>query len=194
MSTQIVGGRRNNPMNIGVDGRARVLSIRQTSEFNAALNESAYHLLAEVNLIDSSLTPLLYLKNTVTGFKSGAEQVLCIQEIIFSGDANLHYEIFTDETYTSGGTSVAPINKFIGSTRHAQATIYDNSSNNLVLAGDGAETDSLFIGANTSFVYDFHGAYVLRGQRSISIKVEGANTNKARIGLNFFYLPLSVAE
>jgi len=184
MSDMRIVGPKNTPLLVDKNGRAWVLSEEHDVLLAHAFRGKAYHVLAEVNLTDTSLTPLLFFGND----DNTDDRVMVMETAVISADANVHVEIFVGESYTSGGGNATIVNLNRGVTTDPDVTVKDASTAALVLGGTGAETHSLYVGAYAPTKLNLD--VVLPKSKSLSIKAEGANTNKVRVHIYFFLADL----
>jgi len=183
---RIKGGRRDTPVIVNEDGRILSTAISWSPVDEATVTGNGYRLFTEVTLTGSTATPLLWVQNDDDSITRGQTKVMIVDGALFSADADVYFEVFVDETYTSGGgsASIVNLNRALRS-KAAPVTARDGSAA-LVLGNDGEELSGFFVGANSSVHHSLRLS-VPKGN-TVSVYATGANTNKCRVNLLFYFI------
>lgn len=185
--SQLIGGKANTPAVVDHHGHLHVNAIQRTQIADASWDGDAYRILAEVDLTDTSNTPMFWLRNDRSGKSFGAKPHMVIDRMVVSADANVHVELWMDHDYTSGGGTVTlhPLNR--GESASADATAKDGTIALVLDASSAAELQSLFIGAYAPYVENFGGRLLLPKDKALAVYAQGAAANKVRIEMDFFW-------
>jgi len=185
---RIVGGNQDTPVRVSYDGKMVATSTCWSPIQMATFKGDAFHLLAETTLTDSSITPMLWVQNDDTVIINNQDRLMVIDGAVFSADADVHFETFLDETYTSGGGTAKVMNLHRGMPgKDAPVTAKDGSTA-LVLGNDGTEVMSSFVGGSRP--HTNHLGFFLPKGKTLSIRAQGANTNQCRVEFIFYFVPV----
>jgi hypothetical protein len=163
-----------------VNFEGKLFTISETHSLqheNSWYNENTYQVIGDVTLANATTT-VLHLKNT-DATRNLVISYVRVQAIDPTGGtappaAANYFQLGLDETVSSGGTAVTPVNVNAGSGRVADVTATDNGP---TMAGTFAELDRWYLdsdgGAQT---WNKEGSIILGLNDTFSVRVVSDNT------------------
>lgn len=144
---------------------------------HATYHKNAYIKSFETTLAGATETPCAFLQNT------DSTKDIEIYWLRISSDANVEFNIYSDNDYVSGGNSVKLINTNLGQPTSLDVNTYEGgaSANLALLTTHNFLMDGGFVPAYGLFDSDYQGGLVLGNTRSVAIKVTGALNDKIKI-------------
>ena len=149
--------------------------------------EDAYQIIGEATPVVGTVIPLFITNNDTT--KKCVLSYIRLQVVGQSptGPATTEYfSIRTGGSYTSGGTSIIPVNMHVGSSKAASVTVY--KENSLVVSA-GSEIDRWYPDAAGAIErYNKEGALVIPAGGSIEVAYVGTGTTGLAYTRASFYM------
>ena len=169
---------KGNAARVTTDGEGLVLAVTQPEEeFISHEKEKSFVLASAYSATAND--EVVFLCN------DDASDEIIVTDIIVSADAACCFTIFRPTSGTAGGTTVAPVNLFLGSSITAEATAYGNAAVTGSLTGD--TLGSVEVGASDPFDFKFGGSLVIPKNESIAVTVD--TTCAIKVDILFHYAP-----
>jgi len=148
---------------------------------HATYHKNGYILVFETTLGGSSETPAAFLYN------NDANTDYELYWIRGSADANVEMSAYYGNTYTSGGTTLTPVNSNAGAPNSITPLAYSGgaSADLVVDTTVNKQVDGGFLGAHQPIFSSYEGGLVLPFQKGITFTVTGTNTDKVKLMLGF---------
>jgi len=180
-------GHGNNVEVNNTNQMAVVAEIHELQHHESVNNGRVYQAWGEVDAANGTVN-VLYLENEDTD-KEICISYMRIEAIDVAGlpQAGSYFQLGFDNTYTSGGDPVTPVNMNRGSANVANVSCYKN---NPTLGGDFVEFDRWYPdGEGKMMIYNKHGSIIIPKNKSITIRfIHDAAVGKAYARITFFYI------
>jgi hypothetical protein len=190
MAIKILDGRgRGYEAQVDSSGRLFTIGIAEEPIFHAAITGAAYNLhTSKLTLTNASASGIFYIKN------DNPDKLLICQEIYaFLGNSDspgdvelIAYSNPTEGTLISGGATIVPINRDLGNTVPAQATVLEGGQGYTLTNGTEVSAAIVQDGSGMGTVLSF----VLPNGASMAVTVTpptGNTSMDVRIRLVFYY-------
>jgi len=184
MSELIIKDGQGKGFSAEVDDHGR-LSVKSSfishMSHHATCHKNSYMTVHNTTLQGTSETPCVLLLN------SDPTKDLELYWVRVSSTAAVEVNMYSGNTYTSGGTEITYTNLNLGTPNSSVVTAYEGgASGDLVLDTTVNNLlDGGYINANSQNPGDYEGGVVLPFSQSISFKVIGAASDKIKIMLAY---------
>ena len=182
-----IEGSTGNPLQITSEYQALVRSENHELQHHISWNDGEVYQAQAVDTgITAESTTLLHLKNT-SSTHDLVISFIRVQAITNTASKPVVGEYFTlgfDETLTSGGTTITPVNTnnagFSGNVADVIATGVDP-----VMGGTFVEIDRWYNEGNGEKVWNKQGSIIIGKNRTFSVKFLSAGTGEAKARVTF---------
>jgi len=177
---------------VGIDSENRIAAtatMASLQHYESHTHGQTYQALGSMT-VASGTNNILYLENENADLEF-AISYMRIQAVDLTGgttlpSANTYFQIGFDNTYTSGGDGVTPINMNRGSANVADISAY---TNNPTLGGDFIEVDRWYVKAEGDMMtFNKEASLILPKNKSLTIRLITDHSGTAYARATFFYL------
>lgn len=171
---------------VNSENRLLVESISVSEQHNISKeDQESYQVEGEIDIATSEKT-ILVLTNT-SNTKDAVVSFIRIMSIgAAAASASSYFNVKLGGGYSSGGTTVSPVNVYIDSPKDADVTAYEGSGTDIVMSGTPIQIDRNYT-ANSMQSYNKEGSIVIPKNSSVSITHLGSTiAGKAYARISFF--------
>jgi hypothetical protein len=168
--------------------RLETRSVTASVQHVASLERShAYQVKTEMDVTATEQNCLL-IQNSST-IRTLIVTFIRVETIgVASANENAYFKIKLGGKYSSGGTSLTPVNVNSGAAQVADGVFYDGNSSAIVTSGTYSDIDKTWKASNDLVTYNKEGAVCLTKDESLLITHKGSTAaGKLIARVSFFY-------